>query len=121
MADDPITVSAATEVNVRPGLKFIALTCAGPADYDATGGALLDLSDYFNTTIYTVDCNSVDAEGDDLWKVTYANTDYTDLDGGYVHFAGTQHGTSGEGESLIDSADAGNLSGIVFKICAWGY
>ena len=121
MADDPVTISNAVEINVAPGLKFLAFTVTGPADYDASGGAACDLSSYFGTKIYGVSGAGYDAEGDELWKVAYQNDDLTDLDGGFVHFSGTKHGTSGEGESLGDAADTTDLSGIQFQMVAWGY
>jgi hypothetical protein len=124
MADDPISTSEITQINVAPGLSYVCLECTGPADYDATNGAALDLSSWFGTKIYSVSCMSgVDAKADALLKVDYVNDSYTDTDGGAVYFSSTLDGTSGEGEDpgFSNVADTTDLSGVVFRVVAFGY
>ena len=119
MADDPMTVTSATGINLAPGMRAVEFKLTGPADYDATNGAAFDLSSYFTTKIYSVSWGAVDAKADALVKPDYVNDDMTDLDGGAVYFTWTNAGTSAAVFGNV--TDQTNLSGYVFYCTATGY
>jgi hypothetical protein len=116
MADDPVTISGVTEFNLAPpGLKYVTGLITGPADYDATNGAAMDVSTYFQT-VHDIQFGLVTAKADALVVPRYVNDDITDADGGAVYF--TWSGTAGAVLANVD--DTTNLSGYQWRFVAFG-
>ena len=65
MADDPMTLTFVKQRNRGPGDLEVTYLAAGPADYDATNGAAMDVSTYFQT-IDNVVFGGVTAKADAL-------------------------------------------------------
>ena len=117
MANDPITVDAATSFTLREGLCLHTLTCSGPADYDATNGSAFDVSDYVSS-IYHISFTSVTAKADALLYATYVNDDFTDADGGAVYF--TWDSSTAADAVFENVTDTTNLSGYQWQVLIIG-
>lgn len=117
MADDPMTVDAAEEITLREGLKVVFLTVSGPADYDATNGAALDVSSYVSS-IKDISLNMVTAKADALLFARYVNDDITDSDGGAVFF--TWDSSTAADAVFENVADTTDLSGYQFRVTLFG-
>ena len=117
MADDPITVDSSESFNIRPGVVMWTLLCSGPADFDATNGAALDVSSYV-TAIKFIDFGACTAAADNLVVPRYVNDDLTDADGGAVYF--TWDSDSAADAVLENVADTTDLSGYQFQVLLIG-
>lgn len=118
MADDPVTLSSVEEFNLDPGLKYVTGLCTGPADYDATNGAAMDVSSYLQT-IHFISFGGVTAKADALVYPTYVNDDYTDADGGAVYFT-WDPADGGAAEVFANVDDTTNLGGYQWRFYAMG-
>lgn len=116
MADDPVTISDATTTTIREGLVKVSFLCAGPADYDSTNGAAMDLSTYVTTIEDGPFFGGVTAAADALVLPTYVNDDFDDADGGAAYF--TWSGTAGAALDNVDNAT--DLSGYVWRCTVFG-
>ena len=115
MADDPVTISGVKQTNMELGQKRITGLITGPADYDATNGAAMDVSAYVQSIDY-LDFGLCTAKGDALVRPKYVNDDITDADGGAVYF--TWSGTDGAVMKNVD--DTTDLSGYVWQFLLIG-
>lgn len=104
--------------NIAPGKREVILLVAGPADYDATNGAAMDLStaSYGISTIHNVTFGAVTAKADALVLPTYVNDDFTDTDGGAAYFSWS--GTAGAVLANVD--DTTDLSGYEWRCTVTG-
>jgi len=118
MADDPVAVTVAEEINLQAGLKFISGTFVGPSDYDSTNGAVMDLSDYLQTIKGGVSINGCSAISDTLIKADYMSQDLTNAATGVVVFCWSADGT--DGEPFITVTNATDLDAYVWHFSAFG-
>ncbi len=118
MADDPVTLSVVTEYNIQPGLKMVTGLMTGGADYDASGGQLMDLSAYF-TNVFSVDFSGHTAQADALAIPTYFNADYTAASTGTVSWT-WQDGDGAGARVLENVADTTTMAGYQYRFIAWG-
>ena len=118
MADDPMTLSVSRQINLAPGLVEVVYLATGPADYDATNGAAMDVSAYFQT-IDSVTFNAVTAKADALVIPRYVNDDFTDADGGAVYFT-WDPADGGAAEVFANVDDTTNLSGYQWRVTVRG-
>lgn len=112
MADDPMTLASVTSTTIREGLVLVEGLASGPADYDATNGASMDVSSYVTAIKGGIDFTSVTAKADALVYPTYVNDDMTDADGGAVYFTWSPAKTGdAENAEIFDNvADTTDLS-----------
>lgn len=117
MADDPMTISGAETMNVGPGLRIVAAKVTGPADYDATNGAALDVSAY-GTDIMFLSLQGVYAKADALIYANYVNDDFDDADGGAVYFTWSpaKSGDAEAAELFANVDDQEDLSGYDWRM-----
>jgi hypothetical protein len=118
MADDPMTLTFVKQTNLAPGLVRVVYLAAGPADYDATNGAAMDVSTYFQT-IDNVTFGACTAKADALiCTPKYVNDDFSDADGGAVYF--TWDSATAAAAVLDNVTDTTDLSGYEWRVIVEG-
>ncbi len=117
MANDPMTVDSSESITIRDGLVLWRITVSGPADYDATNGALFDVSDYVSK-IWQCDFGGATALADNGIIPRYINDDFDDADGGAVAFHWSADGT--DGDVFIEVADTTSLSTYQWQVTLLG-
>lgn len=109
MADDPIVASAVTVRNIGQNIRLVSGLLTGSADYDDSGGMVLDLSDYGTYVLYgTMNFNPYD-ETAAVVEPSYVSA-VQDAATGYVHVSWVPAiGDAGEAaqamEEIADTTD----------------
>lgn len=116
MADDPMTVAVTATVNMGQGLSLIYGKLTGPTDYDASGGALCDLSSYL-TTVYSANFGGVDTQADALVYPSFLNAGVT---AALLYCTFTWDSSTASDGVFENVSDQQNLSGYVWYFCAIG-
>jgi len=121
MADDPMTLTFVKQRNRGPGDVEVVYLAAGPADYDATNGAAMDVSTYFQT-IDNLVFGPVTAKADALVYPKYVNDDFDDADGGAVYFTWdtANDGDAQNARAFSNVADTTDLSGYEWRVTVTG-
>jgi len=118
MADDPMTLSSVTSVTIRDGLVKVSGLAAGPADYNATVGAVMDLSAYVSTVPGGVQFGGCTAVADALVYPTWIGATSANAADGTVVF--TWDSDSAADAVFEEVADQTNLSGYVWHFTVFG-
>jgi len=86
MANDPMAIVSVTSVNLGPGAVMHTILTTGPADYDATGGSVFDLSSYV-TAIKFIGAGACTIKGHNLVIPRYVSANFaTGAATGAVYF-----------------------------------
>lgn len=117
MADDPVTLTLVDSWTIQPGLKMAVLTMAGPADYDASGGAACDLSTWFDDIYFVAPPCCTDAQADALIDAKYYNAAFGTSSAGFFTFSWTGAGASAVFANVTDTT---NLSSYTWRILVVG-